>query len=635
MNVIDVRPVAKTQVEARSKQYRPDIDGLRAISVVAVVFFHAQFQTFSGGFVGVDVFFVISGYLITSIILDRGSLSWSFFQWFYERRIRRLFPPVIPVLIFSGVAAYKLLPPDALEEYGRSVVAFLTFWSNWFFWSISGYFDQPAQIKPLLHTWSLSIEEQFYILFPTIILVACRKGRSAAAIALGLVAVLSFCVNAVAALEGYASLAFFNSFGRFWEIAVGSLLAAVPLPRPRSETTKTLLGSTGIFAIAWCVFSYDGTTPFATVVPALGAALIIYANGGLAGRVLSTPPLVGLGLISYAVYLWHWPIFVFIALYRYHPTSLHYGLGIVATIALSTLSFFLIERPIREKRFMVGSRTVFAFFGVVGAVLGATAIATAYTGGFPGRFPKVAEYLVTAKAMRKDFFKANLRRTCWISGKGDMAPTFKSCIQPDPTRVNVLLVGDSHAAQFYDALSHHAPGVNVDLVAVDSCVIPTGGYPGCNQLNSWLRANLANAGYDYLVISSRGISLSNLPDVLKFATQAATHTSVLIFGPIQYYQPNMPTIFPTVVGLKDADEMDAIFDDAIVPSQFEVDRALTQAKLASGVTYVSLLSALCPNGPLSCSHLGKDGLPILIDDSHLSLSASAKLINDISPTLPF
>jgi peptidoglycan/LPS O-acetylase OafA/YrhL len=624
------------QERAKPIQYRPDIDGLRAVAVMAVVLFHARLGAFPGGFVGVDVFFVISGYLITSIILERGSLSRAFFTWFYERRIRRLFPPVIPVLLFSGIAAYKLLPPPELQEYGQSIIAFLTFWSNWFFWSISGYFDGPAQSKPLLHTWSLSVEEQFYILFPPIILVASRFGRAAVTNTLATIMAVSLCISAATVWAGHTDLAFFNSFGRFWEIALGSLLAAASVPRPTSEVTRSVVGSGGLLAILLCVFMYNETTRFPAVIPAIGAALIIYANGGWAGRILSTPPMVGLGLVSYAIYLWHWPIFVFLGFYwLLHPTPVDYGFGIAATLAAAVLSYFLIERPVREKRFMASSRSVFAFFGLAGAALASVGIVAAATGGLPGRVPGMLAYQGTKEAMRTEFVTASLRDGCWVGGEQDMTTTIRACMQPVPGLVNVLLVGDSHAAQFFTALSHHAPDVNVDLVAVDSCVFPTGTYAGCNQLGSWLLTNLAGAGYDYLVISSRGLDVKGPDGMLAFAGQVAKHIPVTILGPIQYYDPSMPTIYSLAVDGDTHEQIGALFDESVVLDQFEVDRLLREARLPDGVRYVSLLAVLCPNGPGSCSHFDKNGLPILLDGSHLSLPASEKLISDIGRLLPF
>ena len=212
-------------------EYRRDIDGLRSVAALSVVLFHARISAFSGGFVGVDVFFVISGFLITGIILKHEGSTWAFFKNFYERRVRRLFPPIIPVLIFTTAFVYWLSPPDATTEYAKSLMAFLAFVSNWFFWSQSGYFDSPAQFKPLLHTWSLSIEEQFYLLFPAVILALSRYGRRPVTIFFLAVFALSLAFNVWQVWAGSLEGAYFNSFGRFWEIALGSILA-LNLSRP-------------------------------------------------------------------------------------------------------------------------------------------------------------------------------------------------------------------------------------------------------------------------------------------------------------------------------------------------------------------------------------------------------------------
>ena len=627
--------------------YRPDIDGLRAVAVASVVLFHTHSSWVPGGFVGVDVFFVISGFLITGIILDRGSLSREFFAWFYERRIRRLFPAIVPVIIVTSLLAYRMLPPPALEEFGESLVAFMTFWSNWFFWSIAGYFDGPAQSKPLLHTWSLSIEEQFYLLFPIMILFTARRGRSAVVGLFLAITLASLALSAWLVWAGDADNAFYNSFGRFWQISVGSLLATGFVRPPQTALAKTALGTAGLTAIAYAVFVYSKETPFpglAAALPVAGAAAVILARGGAAGWLLSTRPMVGLGLISYALYLWHWPLFVFLGQVEYHPSALHHAAAIAVSLLLAIVSYFLIEQPFRRKRYLPARRSAFAMFGAgvaAFAVIGASGVATS---GFPDRFPGMAEYNAKLADLVWEWRQELSQTVCWVSGTNDMDHFF-DCAAPEVGRINVLLLGDFHAALFFGALSRVVgPGVNVDMLALNSCSLRRGNYPGCDRLLDWIGADLPAKKYDTVVISIRGAVANatgmrkteiTVAEVLELARSIAKHTPVTIFGPITYYEPYMPDTYAMIVGNRTTEQIDAIFDDAVQPEQFEVDAQYRVAVMPEGVRYVSLLSILCPGGPASCRHFDANHLPILVDASHMSLAAAIDLLTEASGQFPW
>ena len=273
-------------------QCRPDIDGLRAIAVLSVVFFHAKLPLFAGGFVGVDVFFVISGYLITSLILSRQTVDIAFLKTFYERRVRRLLPTLIPVLLFTSALAYWRLPPDAMREYINSLIAFLFFSSNWYFLHISGYFDGPSELKPLLHTWSLSVEEQFYITYPLAILLMKRFRQEALPRFIVAVCVGSIAVNLYLVASNNLNAAFYNSVGRFWEIALGALIACGTLKLPRAPQTKDIVSLLGLVAIgASVVLGNPKHATLWTAVAAIGSAFVILAVDSKANRQLAAKPL--------------------------------------------------------------------------------------------------------------------------------------------------------------------------------------------------------------------------------------------------------------------------------------------------------------------------------------------------------
>ena len=332
--------------------YRADIDGLRAVAVIPVVLFHAGVPGFGGGFVGVDIFFVISGFLITSIIaseIDTGRFS---IARFYQRRIRRIFPALIVVMAFSILAGFLLLTPGDLLTLGESVIATSLFVSNIFFWQHASYFAAPLHENPLLHTWSLSIEEQFYLFYPLFLYVISRLWRPGRNILVLLGCLASFGLCAV--LVYYKqSAAFYLGPTRAWELLVGGLIALGAIPRARSPLTANGTAVAGLVLIGLSVFFYSATTRFpglTALPPVLGAALIIWGGqhqNTIVHRLLSTDPFTLVGKASYSLYLWHFPLFAFSSYVKVKE------LGAVPIVALCALSFLLslvslyfVERPV-------------------------------------------------------------------------------------------------------------------------------------------------------------------------------------------------------------------------------------------------------------------------------------------------
>lgn len=310
-------------------KYRPDIDGLRALSILLVVIFHAYPKFLRGGFVGVDIFFVISGYLITSIIFKGLSENKFSLLDFYSRRIKRIFPSLITVLIFCLVAGWFILLGSEYESLGKHVAAGATYISNFILYKESGYFDIDSQLKPLLHLWSLSIEEQFYLVFPLILIVAARV-RFNFLIVISLLFLMSFGLN-IFQVNTSPSKAFFFPHTRFWELLFGSAVAYVNFygrsnfdlamnhlcSNKSPKFTPNLLAWTGFLLIfvAWIGFNYE-TISYPSgwaLAPAIGAVLLILAGekAWLNEKFFSSKAMVGIGLISYPLYLWHWPLLSF------------------------------------------------------------------------------------------------------------------------------------------------------------------------------------------------------------------------------------------------------------------------------------------------------------------------------------
>jgi peptidoglycan/LPS O-acetylase OafA/YrhL len=435
-------------------KYRPDIDGLRAIAVLAVVFFHADLIIFGGGFVGVDVFFVISGYLITTLITQEIKEGRFSLIGFYERRARRILPALFTVILVSLAIAPMALTPGRLAEFGESVVATTLFSSNILFWLQAGYFDAPAEFKPLLHTWSLAVEEQFYIVFPLALLLVARFAGGRWLTFIICVGLVSFVLSSWSAVYN-PSAAFYLPQSRIWELLLGSLLALRLFPPIRSTVAREIAAVAGIALIGWGIFSFTSTTPFPganAAFPCLGAGLLIHTGGSpgssWVNRILSLRIPVWVGLISYSLYLWHWPAFVFArALVPRDLTGLETAAVIGFSFVAALLSWRLVEQPFRGGKAILsrpalfsgagGFATVIVAFGVVGS---------AADGWQPGRFAQT----VAGNNLHNDHYNY---RTCLL-GRNQRAQTWQaqSCFINDGAPQNALLWGDSFAA-------HYVPGL--------------------------------------------------------------------------------------------------------------------------------------------------------------------------------
>lgn len=346
-----------------SVAYRPDIDGLRAVAVSSVVLFHAFPGALPGGFVGVDIFFVISGYLITGIVTSELQAKTFSLATFYQRRIRRIFPALIVVLAATIFFGLRFLLPNELHSLGKNAVASTLFAANLMLLSEVNYFDIEAHLKPLLHLWSLGIEEQFYLVWPLILCALPQRRRPLAAI-VGLVA--SFALN-VALVDSHPAATFFLPFTRAWELMAGALLTFVPA---QTKAIKEIAAIAGLAAIDASFFLFNAKTPFpgwAAALPVAGAALLIMSEGAFINRVLALKPFVGVGLISYPLYLWHWPVLVFIQVYLFRPLNDTLGfVAVVVATALAMLTYFAVERPIRRQSRIWPIVTAMAAAGALG-----------------------------------------------------------------------------------------------------------------------------------------------------------------------------------------------------------------------------------------------------------------------------
>ena len=364
-------------------KYRADIDGLRAIAVLAVIFFHADIPGFSGGFVGVDVFFVISGFLITSIILKEIHEGTFSIAKFYERRIRRIFPALFPVIAFTLVVGIFLFDYKTFRQLGQSITGTTLFASNILFWMQSGYFDSPSLQKPLLHTWSLAVEEQFYIFFP-LFLAGISKFLNKKYFPLILVIGFLSLITSIWGVYSHPDAAFYLVPARTWELLVGSILALRVITPPKSNIFRSVLAILGLTLIFYSVVFYTRFTIFPghnAIIPVLGTACIIHSGiGGQSsiGKLLSLKPLVFIGLLSYSLYLWHWPLIVFSKYLLFRDlSSLEVSGIILITFIISALSLKYIEKPFRgnqpiipeRKKLFVLSVSIMLITSIIGLVI--------------------------------------------------------------------------------------------------------------------------------------------------------------------------------------------------------------------------------------------------------------------------
>jgi peptidoglycan/LPS O-acetylase OafA/YrhL len=491
-------------------RYRPEIDGLRALAIVPVVLFHYGVPGFRGGFVGVDVFFVISGYLIAGLIqseIDRGDFS---LARFYERRVRRIFPALFAMLAVVSFAAVVWFFPADLVRYARSLFATALFAANFEFWREAGYFEVFANQKPLLHLWSIAVEEQFYLLFPALLLLMRRAAPRWRTVAIAGVFVVSFALSAWGVTA--ASVATFYLLPmRAWELMAGALLALGRPPRPRSRAVTEILSLLGLCLAAGSVAFITPQTPFpgpAALAPCLGAALVIYAAdpvNTIAGRLLATRPLVFVGLVSYSLYLWHWPVYVFATYVHFRAPS---GLASAALIALSfglaVLSWRYVEQPFRRRH--AGFRRARPAFAAAALLMGLTAASAAFAASADG-FPQRLRPALRRILAEEDDHEPRIARCFFLTAR-DVHDHRLCRIGAKTGHPSFILWGDSHADAILPAVSQAAAtagraGIFAGGAACPPLMGVTTPMAGCRAFNDAVMALAHNSGIHEVILESR------------------------------------------------------------------------------------------------------------------------------------
>lgn len=421
------------------RKYRPDIDGLRALAVLAVVFFHTFPDIKNGGFVGVDIFFVISGYLISGIIFGQlAEHNFSFLD-FYGRRIRRIFPALLVVLSSCLALGWYVLLPDEYLELGKNTVAATGFISNFILWRESGYFDIAADIKILLHLWSLGIEEQFYLVWP-ILLWAAFKLKINWLLLILAIGLSSFVLN-IQGIDSELVSTFYSPQTRFWELLIGAMLAYLfqgKFAFYSNNYTKHLLSTCGVCFIACSLLFFNKTYAYPAywgLLPTLGAALLIAAGpaGWFNSLILSSRPIVWIGLISFPLYLWHWPALAFSRILQSQTPTVSIRLSAVfISIVLAWATYYFIERPLRFGAHirikLTGLATCLILVSTIGFLIW-------NGGGLKFRDPSKSTVFMSQK------IEQGFQEECSLNFK-NIPKTH--CAQIDTGKDIVLIVGDSH-----------------------------------------------------------------------------------------------------------------------------------------------------------------------------------------------
>ncbi len=474
-------------------KYRKEIDGLRALAVLPVILFHAGFTTFSGGFVGVDIFFVISGYLITTIIvdeMDKGSFS---LLNFYERRARRILPALFFVILCTLPFAWFWMLPQDLKSFSQSLVAVPLFASNVLFWLTSGYFDTASELKPLLHTWSLAVEEQYYVLFPLFLMLAWKLGKKWIISLLIIVAIVSVSAAQYGSTN-HPSFTFYLLPTRAFEILIGALISLYINHKQSiisvSQSVSQSVSLAGLALVLYAIFAFDKNTPspsLYTLIPTVGAGLIlVFANNkNIVGKLLGSKVAVGIGLISYSAYLWHQPLLAFARLRSINePSHLLLGLLAMLSILMGYLSWKYIETPFRNKN-TIRRNSVFVC-SVTGSIFFiAIGLYGHLTKGIPNRLPASSASIFFAVNDK------NPRQAECHFGTEKFPKPQDSCVLGSLDNIQGALLGDSHA----DAISYELEK-NLELKNLGFLSLT---YSGCPPIQNVYRvdAPITNKCYEY------------------------------------------------------------------------------------------------------------------------------------------
>lgn len=601
--------------------YRADIDGLRAVSILAVVWYHAFPGLVPGGFVGVDIFFVISGFLITRIIERELSLDSFSILAFYRRRIRRIFPALIVVLAATYVAGWIVLLPRDFELLGTSIAGGAGFFANLVQLGRQDYFAADASTNPLLHLWSLGIEEQFYILWPILLIVL--KGRRFDTIVIAALAAASMAAN-LWLVADHEAVAFYSPVTRAWELFAGALLA-----RSRARDTACFRGisddlkaTAGLLLIVIAIALLDTSSRYPgwnALMPVLGAVLLLDAPGSMLNRrFLSHRGMVFIGLVSYPLYLWHWPILSYLGILRAGvPTFLEIDLAVGASFALACGTYYFVEKPIRNRRYAVaGLCTAMVSVAAVGLL-------TVFGTGFGFRFPAAVRDIANLPGKENSGFRPD----CFLEAGQASAERRTRCIEGGSGPV-IFVWGDSTAAALYPGLQMAQQHQPFRIAQFTSAACPpivgvNAVFAQCAGLNSETFDVISETKPDIVLLHAMWSEKTNLPALRETiaSLRQLGIARIVIVGPVPVWKRSLPFMLINTYRLQHT-LPDRISRGVSGPA---VDDRMAQFAKDEHVEYLSAWRQFCNSD--GC--MTRDGPAatnvVVLDQLHLSTEGSRLL----------
>jgi peptidoglycan/LPS O-acetylase OafA/YrhL len=642
-------PPEKGGIAIVRRDYREDIDWLRAIAVLAVVAFHFEAPAVFGGFVGVDIFFVISGYLITGIIaseIKRGTFS---FAQFYERRVRRLLPALYAMVALTAIPSFDYLLTSERAEFFRSVAAVVTFTSNFFFWLQTGYFDHAAVEKPLLHTWSLAVEEQFYLALPLLVwalLRAFRNSRAALPVAILALGLASFALSIWLMRTDRSANAFFMSPPRAWEFLIGGLIAVPGFPVLRQALAQGVARGIALVLLAIPIFSLrqgPGFPGFNALAPCIGAAMFIWSGIGVPtlSRTPYSPFNVArfFGQISYSLYLWHWPLFTFA---RFSKAGLVLDAAdkialFALTVLISWLSWRFVEQPFRNRTLAPTRRAAFGIAGLATVVLFAASAGGIVLSRTLSDADRAALQLDAFNTY--DYQPLYRYGQCFAPANGAFDD---SCVGLAAGKTNVLLWGDSLAAHYFHGLAETTdPRQTRILQATQAACMPTfsaaaQGNASCRNFATQMEAFFGARRPDLVILSADWLEYARPPrfdGMVADLRQTISRLndlgiSVVLLGPAVQFRSRLPSMLMRA----HLRHIDPRADDFVLPEVFALDRNMKAALPARDkFSYISVLDAVCP--ARQCPLAIDGGIPLAWDHAHLTAEGSVYVMERIVPML--
>ncbi|WP_336804007.1 acyltransferase family protein [Erwinia aphidicola] len=617
--------------------YRKEIDGLRSVAVIPVILFHMGIPLIPGGFTGVDIFFVISGYLICGIIFrDLESNTFSLLN-FYKRRFVRILPPLIAVITLTLSVGYYFLLPGEFRFLSISAIAALSFSSNFWFLSTTDYFAIQTESEAFLHTWSLGVEEQFYLLIPLLFIFLAKRVPGLLKPTLGVI-LLSSLVASVWLTEKLPLSGYYLLPSRGWELAAGGMLAISKVEKKLTALPSWLaeaLSCAGMILILGGFFLLDKNQPFPgfrAALPVVGALCIIMSPATTQiNRLLSLPPVVYIGLLSYCLYLWHWPVILFLKAFSELNDITLYLVTFSAVFFLAVISRYLIELPSRRLLGYTSRNIVVLSLSTLGAisfVIYGKAIFYNDASHLPPAARQVNQWLDYKDSEESSFqFR---RGVCFISSDKNNSNEYHdaTCLHHAPSQKAILLLGDSHGAHLWRAISESAPPDIAILEATATGCQPLTTHTSegiCGRfMNKMFSENLIKVAPAGVILSARW-SERDLPELEKTIDfLKMRHIPVMVLGPsYEVIQPLPKLLVSQYLGHENT--------HAVAPGTAALDSAMQRLANEKSVSYISLYQSLCTIN--KCLFETPSGVPMLFDTNHFTLPGARFLVQRTNSAL--